>query len=324
MKRALILGVGGQDGHYTAQLLLSRGYNVVGTRRPEMIDGPLSEGKIEVVPLDLRDADAMEKVIESTRPTEIYNFAAYTSGADMFVDAVAIGDINGLAVARLLEAIRRIDPAIRFCQASSSEIFGDAETSPQVETTRCYPRSPYGAAKLYAHEMVRIYRERYGLFACSAILFNHESPRRGVGFVTRKVTQAAARIGLGLDDCFTIGNLDARRDWGAAADYVRAMHAMLQASTADDFVIATGRTHSVRDLCERAFTAVGLDYRRHIRENATVFRTTEATPLVGNASKARRELDWVPSTSFEALIDSMVESDLAAARNEQMMQEDRV
>lgn len=323
MKRALILGVGGQDGHYTARLLRANGYSVVGTRRPAMADEPRDDDGVEVVPLDIGDAAAVETVIDRVRPDEIYNFAAFTSGADMFVDAVAIGDVNGLAVARLLEAIRQIDPAIRFCQASSSEIFGDAEKSPQDEMTRCRPRSPYGAAKLYAHEMVRIYRERYGLFACSAMLFNHESPRRGTGFVTRKITRAAARISLGLDDSLEIGNLEAQRDWGAACDYVRAMHAMLQVPVAGDFVLATGRLHSVRDLCERAFGTVGLDYRRYIRENASAFRTAEATPLVGNASKARRELGWTPSTTFEALIESMVENDLAAARGEQMMHEDK-
>lgn len=323
MKRALIFGVGGQDGHYTARLLLAEGYNVVGTRRTAIAEDHRDDDGVEVIPLDIADAKAVEAVIDRVRPDEIYNFAAFTSGADMFVDAVAIGDVNGLAVARMLEAIRRIDPTIRFCQASSSEIFGEAETSPQNETTRCRPRSPYGAAKLYAHEMIRIYRERYGLFACSAILFNHESPRRGTGFVTRKVTRAAARISLGLDDSVSIGNLDARRDWGAASDYVRGMHTMLQAPTAGDFVLATGRLHSVRDLCKRAFETVGLDYRQYIRENAAAFRTAEATPLVGDASKARRELEWVPSMTFEALIDLMVETDLAAARSEQMMYEDR-
>lgn len=323
MKRALILGVGGQDGHYAARLLVANGYSVVGTRRPAMVDASRDDDGVEVVPLDICDTAAVESLIARVRPDEIYNFAAFTSGADMFVDAVAIGDVNGLAVARLLEAIRRIDPAIRFCQASSSEIFGDAETSPQDETARCRPRSPYGAAKLYAHEMVRIYRERYGLFACSAILFNHESPRRGTGFVTRKITRAAARISLGLEDSVAIGNLDAYRDWGAASDYVLAMHAMLRAPRADDFVLATGTLHSVRDLCECAFGTVGLDYREYIRENPAAFRAAETTPLVGDASKARRELGWASSTTFEALIASMVESDLAAARGEQMMHEDR-
>lgn len=307
---AIITGVSGQDGWHLAELLLARGYRVIGTTRDVAAARRLANASVELAPWDLRDESVIAEVIRSVRPTEVYNFAAYASGAAMFEDPVGIGDINGLAVSRLLEAIRTVDPAIRFCQASSSELFGEAAESPQSETTAFHPRSPYGAAKLYAHEMVGIYRRRHGLFACSAILFNHESPRRGDRFVTGKVSEAAARIKLGLTKELVLGNLDARRDWGFSGDYVRGAWQMLQAATPDDYVFATGEAHSVRELCHLAFGHVGLDYRDYVREDAAAFRASEANPLVGDSSKARRQLQWSPQMSFPELARMMVDADL--------------
>jgi GDPmannose 4,6-dehydratase len=229
----------------------------------------------------------------------------------MYDDPISIGEVNGLAVVRMLEAVRIVDPSARFCQASSREIFGEAFVSPQSESTRTNPRSPYGAAKLYADVMVRIFRERYGLFAGSAILFNHESPRRQLSFISRKVTNAAARIKLGLDHELFIGNLDTVRDWGFAGDYVRAMWLMLQQPNPDDYVIATGTAHSVRDLCQLAFSHVGLDYRDYIRTDTDLYRPSEPFPLVGNPAKARINLGWRPQLQFRELIGQMVDSDLA-------------
>ena len=227
----------------------------------------------------------LEHALAQFQPDECYNFAAYTSGAGMYDDPVAVGDLNGLAVVRILEAIRKASPSTRFLQASSSEVFGSSQTSPQDENTPRNPTSPYGAAKAYADSIVSIYRERYGLFACSAILYNHESPLRDVGFVSRKVTRGAAAISLGLTQHLLLGNLEARRDWGYAGDYVRAMWQMLQAQTASDFVIATGTSNSVRQMCEYAFSRVGLDYRTHVREDPSAFRPHEPVPLLGNAGK---------------------------------------
>lgn len=307
---AIITGVSGQDGWHLAELLFARGYRVIGTTRDVAAARRLANASVELALWDLRDENVIAEVIRSVRPTEIYNFAAYASGAAMFEDPVGVGDINGLAVSRLLEAIRTVDPAIRFCQASSSELFGEAAESPQRETTAFHPRSPYGAAKLYAHEMVGIYRRRHGLFACSAILFNHESPRRGGRFVTGKVSEAAARIKLGLAKDLVLGNLDAQRDWGFSGDYVRGAWQMLQAATPDDYVFATGEAHSVRELCQLAFEHVGLDYRDYVREDAAAFRASEANPLVGDSSKARRQLQWSPQMSFAELVRMMVDADL--------------
>lgn len=318
MQTALITGITGQDGSYMAETLLAKGYRVVGAVRdvqkaaatllPDLAD------RIELVNWNMRDSENMVKVLTRYQPTEFYNFAAYSSGAGMFDDPVAIGEVNGLAVARMLEAIRITDPAIRFCQASSSELFGEATESPQFERTPFQPRSPYGAAKLYAHQMIRIYRQHYGLFACSAILFNHESPRRGLDFVVRKVTHEAARIKLGLASELCLGNLDARRDWGYAGDYVRAMWLMLQQSSADDYVVATGELHSVRELCECAFGCVGLNYQDYVREDVAIFRPAEPVPLVGNATKARDQLGWRPEISFRKLVARMVDADLQMLR----------
>ena len=312
-KTALITGVTGQDGHFAARLLRGKGYRVVGTSRAGRTPPDLD---IEVVAWDLTDQATIEAILGHYRPAEIYNFAAYSSGAGMFDRPVDIGDINGLAVARLLEAIRKVTPHARFCQASSSELFGDAVSSPQKEDTPFNPRSPYGAAKLYAHSMINIYRARYGIFACSAILFNHESPLRGSGFVTRKVANAAARAGAGLLKTVSLGNLDARRDWGFAGDTVEAMWRMLQTDEAGDYVVATGVTHSVRALCACAFGHVGLDYRDFVVEDPDAFRSEEPAQLVGDASKAATVLGWKPSVGFEALIQMIVDAELAVLQVE--------
>lgn len=314
MQTALITGITGQDGSYMAELLLTKGYRVIGAvrdlqRAKESLSSELLNG-VELVEWDMLSQQRMMEVLAEYRPDELYNFAAFSSGAAMFDDPVAISDVNGLAVARILEAIRAVDANIRFCQASSSELFGDAVESPQSEATQFRPRTPYGAAKLYAHAMIRIYRQRYNLFACSAILFNHESPRRGMGFVTRKITSEAAKIKLGLAKELHLGNLDARRDWGFAGDYVRAMWLMLQQTQAEDFVLATGQTHSVRDLCDIAFRHLGLDYRDYVREDAAAFRPNESVQLVGCAEKARAQLGWDNEVGFRDLVGMMVDADL--------------
>lgn len=311
-RRAIITGAGGQDGWYLSQFLVEKGCQVIGTTRDVAGARARAHPSVELVQWDMKDEAAFAALLRETRPAEIYNLAAAASGAGMYDDPVGIGDINGLAVARMLEAIRDVDPSIRFCQASSSELFGRPLESPQSEITTFRPRSPYGAAKLYAHEMVGIYRRRHDLFACSAILFNHESPRRSPEFVTGKVAQAAARISLGLADELVLGNLDARRDWGYSGDYVRGMWLMLQAAAADDFVLATGESHSVSELCDLAFGHVGLDYRDHVREDADSFRTNEPVPLVGDSSKAKRQLDWSPNVDFPGLVRMMVDAELEA------------
>ena len=273
MKRALITGVNGQDGTYLAGLLMAKGYRVVGGVRDAKnsrggMHSVLLDG-VELIEFDMRTQASMADVISVWRPTEVYNCAGYSSGTGMFDDPVMVSEVNGLAVLRILEAIRTVDIKVRFCQASSREVFGEARLSPQDESTPTNPRSPYGAAKQYADSMIRIYRQRYGLFACSAILYNHESPRRGLGFVTRKITHAAASIKLGLANELHLGDLDSSRDWGFAGDFVRAMWLMLQHRAADDYVVATGEIHSVREFCECAFGYLGLDYRNYIREDSS-------------------------------------------------------
>lgn len=313
MKTAIVTGATGQDGSYAAELLLAEGYRVVGTTRDRAAAAGRFEGasKFALVEIDLSSTDALRDLIVDSGASEFYNFAAFSSGSGMFDRPEAIGDVNGMAVTRMLEAIRRAGRDVRFCQASSSEMFGRAATSPQNEDTPFRPRSPYGAAKLYAHAMIDVYRTAHGLFACSAILFNHESPRRASGFVTRKITRAAAAIKLGLADEVSLGNLDARRDWGFAGDYVEAMVRMLRSDAPRDYVVATGVTHSVRELCELAFAHVGLDYSKHVREDSAFFRPDEPFQLVGDASRAARHLRWSPMTSFEALVGMMVDADLA-------------
>lgn len=296
-----------------AELLLAKGYRVIGAVRDREIARsrrPWELNHVQFVDWEMLDTRRMIDVLREHQPDEIYNFAAYSSGEGMYDDPVAMGEMNGLAVTRMLEAMRAVGKHTRFCQASSREIFGEAVESPQTEFTPVCPRSPYGAAKLYADAMIRIHRQRYGLFACSAILFNHESPRRGEGFVTRKISHAAARIRLGLATELHLGNLEAQRDWGFAGDYVRAMWLMVQQARADDYVIATGKAHSVRQLCELAFTHVGLDYRDHVREDTSAYRPMEPALLVGSSAKARAELGWEPEVPFDALVRMMVDADM--------------
>lgn len=316
MTTALIIGITGQDGSYLAEELRAKGYRTIGAVRDPSAPGDArrrraAESASELVHWDMLDPTVIKRILLTYRPREVYNFAAYSSGEGMYDDPVGMGQVNGMAVVRVLEAIREVDPEIRFCQASSREVFGEASESPQRETTPANPRSPYGAAKLYADSMIRIYRQRFGLFACSAILFNHESPRRGAQFVTRKITRGAAQIKLGLADALSLGNLDVYRDWGFAKDYVHAMWLMLQQAEADDFVLATGEVHSVREFCDVAFRHLGLDYRNYVREDPQAFRPAEPLTLVGDIDKARSRLDWSPSTSFEELVHMMVDADMA-------------
>jgi GDPmannose 4,6-dehydratase len=315
MKTAVITGVAGQDGAYLCQLLLEKGYRIIGGVRdvPNALSllPPNITTDIELVKFDMFNEQSIQDIILQYRPLEVYNFAAYTSGAGMFNNPVDVGEVNGLAVTRILEAIKSTDPKIRFCQASSREIFGEAMESPQNENTVRNPRSPYGAAKLYADSIVKIYREKYRVFACSAILFNHESPRRGLEFVTRKITYGAAKIKLGLASDLNLGNLDALRDWGFAGDYVEGMWLMLQQQQPHDYVLASGETHSVREFCEYAFGYLGLDYREYVKVDSDAYRPLEATELVGSAEKAKRELGWRPKVSFSDLVAMMVDSDLA-------------
>jgi len=261
------------------------------------------------------EQQGIEGILSHYHPSEIYNYAAYSSGSGMFDYPVEIGDVNGLAVARILEAIYKVNVGIRFCQASSSEMFGNASTSPQSETTPFCPRTPYGSAKLYAHSMIGIYRQRYNIFACSAILYNHESPRRGLNFVTKKITHEVVKIKLGLSNKLQLGNLDARRDWGFAGDYVRGMWLMLQQKKADDFILATGETHSVRDLCESAFGHLGLNYRDYVEMNDSDCRPVESVQLVGDIDKAKRILKWVPEIGFHGLIQLMIDADIQSFEN---------
>ncbi|MFZ3210358.1 MAG: GDP-mannose 4,6-dehydratase [Terriglobales bacterium] len=316
MKRsALITGITGQDGSYLAEFLLEAGYRVFGlVRRSSTINFERIahlQDKIELIPGDLLDPSSLMAALERSRPQEVYNLAAQSFVPTSWSQPVLTGEFTALGVTRLLEAIRAVNPSIRFYQASSSEMFGMVEESPQTEKTRFYPRSPYGIAKLYGHWMTVNYRESYDLFACSGILFNHESPRRGIEFVTRKVSYAVARIKLGLQDKLYMGNLEAERDWGFTGDYVRAMWLMLQQERPQDYVVATGVAHSVRDVLEVAFGHAGLDYRDYIEIDPQLTRPAEVHRLRGDYSKARRELGWQPVVSFAELIAMMVDSDLA-------------
>ena len=310
MRTVLITGARGQDGSYLAEQMLARGDRVVGTSRSHSRTSPTVAG-VTWIDWNPGDPAQLRNALREVRPNEVYNFAAMSSGAGMHDDPVAIAEVNGMAVARLLEALRDVAPAARFCQASSSEMFGLADASPQSELSPFRPRSPYGAAKLLAHVMVGEFRRRHGLFACSAILYNHESPRRGEGFVTRRITLGAARIKLGLDDELRLGNLDARRDWGFAPDHVRAMRLMLEHHEPQDYVVATGELHAVRDVCRVAFSHVGLDYRDYVREDPALHRPEEAVPLVGDAGRLRGILGWRPQTGFEEMVRMMVDADMA-------------
>ncbi len=316
-RTALITGIAGQDGSYLAELLLSEGYRVIGVRRPGNPDIRRIAHLLDQ--LDLREADLLDELrlvdlLRDVRPTEVYNLAGHSFVPSSWERPDLTGDATGLGSIRLLEAIRAVDPEIRFYQASSSEIFGNPREAPQSETTPPNPRNPYGAAKAFAHFSAVNAREHHGLFAVSGILYNHESPRRGLEFVTRKVADAAARISLGTGGGLSLGSLDARRDWGFAGDYVRAMWLMLQRDEPSDYVVASGELHTVRDVCEAAFRHVGLEYQSHVTLDPAFVRPLEEVPLVGDASKARRELGWEPTVSFEGLIEMMVDADLARHR----------
>ncbi len=315
-KRALITGVTGQDGSYLAEFLLERDYEVIGmVRRSSTLNFERIahiQDKLTLAPGDLLDEGSLISVLSEYKPDEIYNLAAQSFVQTSFGQPVLTGETTALGVTRMLEAIRFTNRDVRFYQASSSEMFGKVVEVPQSEATPLYPRSPYGVAKVYGHWMTINYRESYDLHASSGILFNHESPRRGLEFVTRKVTNAVARIKLGLQDTVSLGNLDAQRDWGYAADYVEAMWLMVQADAPDDYVIATGETHTVRELCEVAFTAVGLQMEDHVVLDERFLRPAEVDLLVGDASKAEQKLGWERKVGFRELVEMMVESDLAA------------
>jgi GDPmannose 4,6-dehydratase len=315
MPKALITGITGQDGSYLAEFLLEKGYEVVGmVRRTSTVNfGRIDhiQDQVTLVQGDLLDQVSLIDILQEHRPQEVYNLAAQSFVPTSFKQPVLTGEFTALGVTRILDAIRIVDPSIRFYQASSSEMFGEVREVPQRETTPFYPRSPYGVAKVYGHWITVNYRESYDLFACSGILFNHESPRRGLEFVTHKVTHGVARIKLRLADSLALGNLDAKRDWGYAGDYVRAMWLMLQQDQPDDYVISTGETHSVREFCEVAFGHLGLDYRDHVTVDPQFFRPAEVNLLVGDATKAREKLGWEPEVSFQELIGMMVDADMA-------------
>jgi GDPmannose 4,6-dehydratase len=319
MPKALITGVTGQDGSYLAELLLEKGYDVVGVVRRtshhsyERIEHLLD--RIEVVAADLLDQHSLTTVLQETGPDEVYNLAAQSYVPTSWTQPVLTGEFTALGVTRILEAIRLVSPTARFYQASSSEMFGKVRETPQRETTPFYPRSPYGVAKVYGHWITVNYRESYGIYAVSGILFNHESPRRGIEFVTRKVTDGAARIKLGLANELKLGNLEARRDWGFAGDYVEAMWRMLQRPSPTDYVIGTGETHSVQDLVRLAFDHVGLDWQRYVSHDPRYFRPAEVDLLQADGSKARRELGWSPTVGFAELVAMMVEADLDRLSN---------
>ena len=329
-KTALITGITGQDGSYLAEFLLNRGYYVYGlmrrsssfnTNRIDHIyqDPHEPNPRLNLIYGDLNDASSLNKILRDVQPDEIYNLGAQSHVMVSFDIPEYTGDVTGLGTARLLEAIRESHLEPRFYQASSSEMYGMAQETPQNETTPFYPRSPYACAKAYAFYMVRNYREAYGFFACNGILFNHESPRRGETFVSRKITRAATRIKLGLQDKLYLGNLEARRDWGYAPEYVEAMWRMLQQDKPDDYVIATGETHSVREFVEEAFNLLGLDWQKYVENDPRYIRPTEVDFLLGDSAKAEKDLNWKPKVSFKELVRIMVEADLELAKREAHM-----
>jgi len=311
---ALITGITGQDGSYLAELLLEKGYRVYGmTRRTSTVTMERVAhlvDDLEIVQGDLLDQNSLAEALRSVRPDEVYNLAAQSFVPTSWNQPVLTGEFTALGVTRMLEAVRQVDPDIRFYQASSSEMFGKVAEVPQHELTRFHPRSPYGVAKVYGHWITVNYRESYGLFAVSGILFNHESPRRGLEFVTRKITDGAARIKLGLAESLRLGNLEAKRDWGFAGDYVRAMWLMLQQPTPDDYVIATGETHSVAEFCEIAFSELGLDYRNYVIVDEAFVRPAEVDLLIGDATRANEFIGWKPEVDFQTLVRMMVTADL--------------
>jgi GDPmannose 4,6-dehydratase len=319
MPTALITGITGQDGSYLAEFLLERGYQVIGmVRRASVVKLDRIEriqDQITLVQGDLLDQVCLIQVLQEYQPDEVYNLAAQSFVPTSWQQPILTGEVTALGVTRMLEAIRTVRPATRFYQASSSEIFGRVREVPQKETTPFYPRSPYGVAKAYGHWITVNYRESYGIHATSGILFNHGSPRRGLEFVERKISVGAASIKLGLSDRLALGNLESRRDMGFAGDYVRAMWLMLQQDHADDFVIATGETHAIREICQIAFSHLGLDYQEHVYSDERFFRPAEVDLLVGDPSKAGRILGWEPLVTFQELIETMVDSDLALLRS---------
>jgi len=314
MKKALITGITGQDGSYLAEFLLKKGYKVSGivrrssTEADERIDA--IKDRITLYHADLLDQLSIIEAIREEQPDEVYNLAAQSFVPTSWTQPVLTGEFTALGVTKVLEAIRLVNPKIKMYQASSSEMFGKVQETPQREMTPFYPRSPYGVAKVYGHWITVNYRESYNIFACSGILFNHESPRRGREFVSRKVTEGVAKIKLGMMDKLRLGNLDAKRDWGFAGDYVEAMWMMLQQKEPDDYVIATGRTHTVRDLVKVAFEHAGLDWEKHVETDPTLIRPAEVDLLIGDISKAKKHLGWEPKVSFEELIQMMVDADL--------------
>ncbi|RDU37549.1 GDP-mannose 4,6-dehydratase [Neobacillus piezotolerans] len=314
MKKALITGITGQDGSYLAELLLERGYKVYGlvrrTSTPIMVNIEHIKNDVELISGDLTDLSSLIRIVESIQPDEVYNLAAQSFVGSSWDQPVLTGHVTGLAVTNMLEAVRIAKPDVKFYQASSSEMFGKVVETPQKETTPFYPRSPYGVAKLYGHWITVNYRESFNMFACSGILFNHESPRRGVEFVTRKITDAVAKIKLGLANELRLGNLDAKRDWGFAGDYVKAMWLMLQQETPDDFVISTGETHTVQEFVEIAFNHVGLDWKDYVVIDPKFVRPAEVDLLLGDCSKAKEKLGWKLEVSFEQLVKIMVDCDL--------------
>ncbi|MBU6434770.1 MAG: GDP-mannose 4,6-dehydratase [Nitrospirae bacterium] len=325
MKKALISGITGQDGSYLAEFLLGKNYEVYGIIRrsssfntgridPIYEDPHVPHRRLKLVYGDLNDASSLNHIIRTVQPDEIYNLGAQSHVRVSFDIPEYTGEITGLGTIRLLEAIRESGLKPKFYQASSSEMFGKVQDVPQRETTPFYPRSPYGAAKVYSYWITVNYREAYDLFACNGILFNHESPRRGETFVTRKITKAAARIKLGIQKDLFLGNLDAKRDWGFAGDYVQAMWMMLQTPKPEDYVIATGETHTVREFLEVAFGRLQLDWQKHVKIDTKYYRPTEVDLLIGDASKAKRDLGWEPKVRFEELANMMVDADLAAER----------
>jgi GDPmannose 4,6-dehydratase len=313
-KRALITGITGQDGSYLAELLLEKGYEVTGVVRRASVEKferiEHLRDRLTLTQADLLDQHSLIEALRTSRPSEVYNLGAQSFVPTSWNQPVLTAEFDAIGVTRLLEAVRLVDPSIRFYQASSSEMFGKVRETPQRETTPFHPRSPYGVAKVYGHFITVNYRESYGLFACSGILFNHESPRRGLEFVTRKVSDAVARVKLGLATELRLGNLDARRDWGFAGDYVEAMWRMLQQDAPDDYVVATGEVHSVRELVEVAFGVVGLDWREHVKTDPAFLRPAEVDLLIGDATKARQALGWRPHVDFAGLVRMMVEADV--------------
>jgi GDPmannose 4,6-dehydratase len=325
MPKALITGITGQDGSYLAEFLLDKGYEVIGmVRRTSTVNFERIkhiQDKVTLAPGDLVDQVSIIDLLREHRPDEVYNLAAQSFVPISWSQPVLTGEVTALGVTRVLDAIRTVDPTIRFYQASSSEMFGKVRETPQNEDTPFYPRSPYGVAKVYGHWITVNYRESYGLFACSGILFNHESPRRGLEFSTHKVTYGAARIKLGLDNELKMGNLDAKRDWGYAGDYVKAMWLMLQQDEPDDYVVGTGSTHSVRELCEVAFDYLGLDWQDHVVVDPKFLRPADVDFLVADPTKARTKLGWEPTATFEELIQMMVDADLKLLKKENALRE---